>query len=216
MGYLLVEENFEDVELIVENVKGIKKYFIRGNFAQAEIQNRNGRSYPKHILEREVNNFNENYVSKNRSWGELGHPSTPTINLDKVSHIIRELKQDGNNFVGRAEILDTPHGKIVQQLLDAGSLGVSTRGVGTVRQVEGRNVVQEDFRLNTVDIVADPSAPDAFVQGIREGQEWIFENGLWSPREYEVAQKKLKEVRREDREGLAVKLFEDYMSRLSR
>jgi len=165
---------------IVEEVAGHKKYYIQGIFLQSEIQNKNGRRYPRHILEKEVKRYNNEYIMQNRAYGELGHPSGPSINLDRVCHIIRELYQDGNNFIGKAEILNTEYGKTVQAILDAGGkLGVSSRGVGTLKKEGNVNLVQDDFMLATAaDIVADPSAPSAFVNGIMEGKEWVWNNGI--------------------------------------
>ena len=174
----LIKEHTEEVKLIVEaNESGNgKNYFIEGVFLQSNLKNRNGRMYPKEILQNEVNRYNKEYTSKSRAFGELGHPDSPTINLDRVSHMIKTLKLEGNNFVGRAKVLDTPYGKIVKSLIDEGAqLGVSSRGMGSIVQKNGMNLVQDDFMLATAaDIVADPSAPDAFVEGIMEGKEWIY------------------------------------------
>lgn len=174
----LIKEHTEEVKLIVEEAKGTKEksYFIEGVFLQANLKNRNGRMYPKEIMQKEVDRYNNEYVAKNRAFGELGHPDSPTINLDRVSHLIKSLKLEGNNFVGRAKIMDTPYGKIVKSLIDEGAqLGVSSRGMGTLVQKNGVNLVQDDFMLSTAaDIVADPSAPDAFVEGVMEGAEWIY------------------------------------------
>jgi hypothetical protein len=174
----LIKEHTETVEFIVEakDDKGSKDYFIEGVFLQSNMKNRNGRMYPKEILEKEVNRYNEQYIEKNRAYGELGHPDSPTINLDRVSHMIKSLRLEGNNFMGRAKILDTPYGKIVKSLIDEGAqLGVSSRGMGSLVQKNGVNLVQDDFMLATAaDIVADPSAPDAFVEGVMEGAEWVF------------------------------------------
>jgi hypothetical protein len=174
----LIKEHTEEVKLIVEaNESGNgKNYFIEGVFLQSNLKNRNGRMYPKEILQNEVDRYNKEYTAKNRAFGELGHPDSPTINLDRVSHMIKTLKLEGNNFVGRAKIMDTPYGKIVKSLIDEGAqLGVSSRGMGSIIQKGGMNLVQPDFMLATAaDIVADPSAPDAFVEGIMEGREWIY------------------------------------------
>ena len=174
----LIKEHTEEVKLIVEaNESGNgKNYFIEGIFLQTNLKNRNGRMYPKEILQKEVDRYNKEYTAKNRAFGELGHPDSPTINLDRVSHMIKSLKLEGNNFVGRAKIMDTPYGKIVKSLIDEGAqLGVSSRGMGSLIQKNGMNLVQDDFMLATAaDIVADPSAPDAFVEGIMEGKEWIY------------------------------------------
>jgi hypothetical protein len=184
----LIREEIEKVELITEDVGGKKQLYIQGVFLQSETVNRNGRMYPFSIMEREVNRYNENYVKKGRALGELGHPDGPTVNLDRVSHKITELKQSGNNFVGKAQILSTPMGKIAASLLKDGvTLGVSSRGIGSLRENnKGYKEVGEDFMLATAaDIVADPSAPDAFVQGIMEGKEWIWDNGILKEKEIE-------------------------------
>ena len=176
----LIREEIETVEVLCEEKNGRKSFYIQGPFLQGDIKNRNGRIYESRILAKEVNRYNEEYVSKNRAMGELGHPDGPTVNLDRVSHKITSLKQEGSNFVGRAKILETPMGRIAGALLNDGvTLGVSSRGMGSLTQRNGVNYVGEDFMLATAaDIVADPSAPDAFVQGIMEGKEWIWDNGL--------------------------------------
>jgi hypothetical protein len=172
--------------------------------------------YPRHILEKEVNRYNTDYVNKNRAFGELGHPDSPTINLDRVSHMITSLRADGNNFIGKAKILDTPNGKIVKSLLDGGaSLGVSTRGVGSLRAHNGYQLVQDDFHLATAaDIVADPSAPEAFVRGIMENCDWILENGKWTMYQYDKAKKMISEASRNDIEAVALKVFTNFISKL--
>ena len=212
----LIREEIQDVQYIVEGTGDNKQHFITGIFMQAEKQNRNGRVYPMNILSKEADRYNREYVSKNRAFGELGHPENPQINLDRVSHMITKLYPDGTNFVGKAKILDTPNGKIVKSLLDGGaSLGVSTRGVGSLRAHNGYQQVQDDFKLATAaDIVADPSAPDAFVQGIMEGKEWIFENGQWKEMHNERAKKLIREASRHDIEEVALKIFENYISKL--
>ena len=214
----LFTELVEDVQYITEaNEKtGKKDMFIEGIFLQAGIKNRNGRMYPIDVLESEVSRYVRETVDKGRAYGELGHPAGPSINLDRVSHIITELKRDGNNFIGKAKILDTPNGKIVKSLLDGGaSLGVSTRGVGSLRPHNGYQQVQDDFKLATAaDIVADPSAPDAFVQGIMEGKEWVFENGKWKEQEYYHAKKLITEASKSEIESVALRIFENYISKL--
>lgn len=174
----LIKEHTEEVKLIVEANKGGtgKDYFIEGVFLQSNLKNRNGRVYPREIMEKEVKRYNDEYITKNRAFGELGHPDSPSINLDRVSHMIKSLKMDGDNWIGRAKIMDTPYGKIVKSLIDEGAqLGVSSRGLGSLVQKNGVNLVQDDFMLATAaDIVADPSAPDAFVEGIMEGAEWVY------------------------------------------
>lgn len=213
----LIREEIQDVKYLVESDgKGGKNHFITGIFMQAEKQNRNGRVYPMNVLAKEADRYNKEYVQKNRAFGELGHPENPQINLDRVSHMITKLYPDGTNFIGKAKILDTPNGKIVKSLLDGGaSLGVSTRGVGSLRPHNGYQQVQDDFKLATAaDIVADPSAPDAFVQGIMEGKEWIFENGKWKEQEYYHAKKLINEASRHEIEDVALKIFENYISKL--
>lgn len=176
----LIREEIEAVELLTEEKDGKKSYFITGPFLQGDRKNRNGRIYESRILAKEVARYNENFIQRNRALGELGHPDGPTVNLDRVSHNIVELYQNGSDFIGKAKILNTPMGKIAEGLLSDGvQLGVSSRGMGSLVQREGVNYVGEDFHLATAaDIVADPSAPDAFVQGIMEGKEWIWDNGL--------------------------------------
>lgn len=176
----LIREEIESVELLTEEKDGKKTFYIKGPFLQGDIKNRNGRIYESRVLAKEVARYHENFISRGRALGELGHPDGPTINLDRVSHNITELYQDGSNFIGKAKILNTPMGKIASGLLGDGvTLGVSSRGMGSLVQREGANYVGEDFHLATAaDIVADPSAPDAFVQGIMEGKEWVWDNGL--------------------------------------
>ena len=176
----LISEAVEEVEYITEEKEnGGKNYKIRGIFMQADIKNRNGRVYPMEVLDEEVRKYNKNFIQQNRAFGELGHPDGPTVNLERVSHMITSLKPDGKNFIGEAKIMDTPMGKIVKNLMDEGAkLGVSSRGMGSLRQKGGANVVSDDFYLATAaDIVADPSAPNAFVEGIMEGKEWVWNNG---------------------------------------
>ena len=175
----LIAEEITDVKFLSEEKDGKKNYFIEGIFLQAELKNRNGRMYPQKTLAREVAKYDESYIKSGRALGELGHPDGPSINLDRVSHKIQSLKEDGNNFIGRAKILDTPNGKIAKSLLDEGvRLGVSSRGMGSIKKESNCNVVCDDFMLATAaDIVADPSAPDAFVEGIYEGREWVTVDG---------------------------------------
>ena len=212
----LITEEVVDVRYIVEEVNCKRVNFIEGIFMQAEKQNRNGRVYPRHVLSKEVERYNKDYVTKNRAFGELGHPDSPTINLDRVSHMITSLRPEGNNFIGKAKILDTPNGQIVKSLLDGGaSLGVSTRGVGSLKPANGFQLVQDDFHLATAaDIVADPSAPDAFVQGIMENAEWILTNQGWKAVHQERARKLLKEASRNEVEDVALKIFKNYLSKL--
>ena len=176
----LISEAVEDAQLIVEeDDKGKKNYKIRGIFMQSDVKNRNGRVYPQEVLEKEVAKYNKNFINENRAFGELGHPDGPTVNLERVSHMITSLTPDGKNFIGEAKIMDTPMGKIVKNLMDEGAkLGVSSRGMGSLEQKNGANYVRDDFYLATAaDIVADPSAPNAFAQGIMEGKEWVWNNG---------------------------------------
>ena len=183
--------------IVEENKDGKKDYFIEGIFMQSEIKNRNGRIYPKEVIQNEVKRYNKEFVQKDRAFGELGHPEGPTINLDKVSHLITKLEEDGNNFVGRAKILSTPNGQIVKNLIDDGAkLGVSSRGLGSLESKGNAQYVKDDFQLATAgDIVADPSAPEAFVEGIMEGVEWIYENGRLKAYDIDQMQKELKSAR---------------------
>ena len=214
----LITEEIEQVEVIVESRNGKKNLYIEGVFLQSEMKNRNGRMYPKQTLMREVNRYNENFVEKGRALGELGHPDGPTVNLDRVSHKIVSLKEYGNNFIGKAKILSTPMGKIASNLLGEGvKLGVSSRGVGSLSKTnEGYSVVGEDFTLATAaDIVADPSAPDAFVDGIMEGKDWVWDGGILRER---LATKTYKQINtlvdqnKLDEKKLSV--FEDFLANL--
>ena len=192
----LITEHTEDVQYLEEKVGDKKNLFIKGIFLQAEQKNRNGRVYPQHILEREVKRYNEKYIDQNRAFGELGHPQGPTVNLDRVSHMITELYEDGNNFVGKAKIMDTPMGKIVSSIMNEGAqLGVSSRGMGSLKEKNGINEVQDDYYLATAaDIVADPSAPNCFVQGIMEGKEWAWDNGVLKESDVDRIKRKLDET----------------------
>ena len=177
----LIREEIESVEFLVENRNGKKSMYIEGVFLQGNIKNRNGRMYPMETIRKEVGRYNENHVQSGRALGELGHPDTPTVNLDRVSHKIVSLKESGSNFIGKAKVLGTPMGKIASSLIDEGvKLGVSSRGIGSLKPTrEGVNVVSDDFMLATAaDIVADPSAPDAFVEGIMEGKDWVWDGGI--------------------------------------
>jgi hypothetical protein len=201
----LFREINEEVEILTEETeKGERKYFIEGIFLQGNIQNRNGRIYPMEVLEREAARYRKNFIEQKRAFGELGHPEGPTINLERASHMITSLERDGNNYIGKAKVLDTPYGKIVKNLVDEGAkLGVSSRGIGSLEEKRGVNYVKDDFQLATAaDIVADPSAPDAFVNGILEGKEWVYQAGLLVTRNtvqaeemVEREQKALKRVR---------------------
>ena len=189
----LIREEIESVRVITESNNGKKSFHIEGTFLQADIKNRNGRIYEYRILSKEVDRYNQEYISKNRAMGELGHPDGPTVNLDRVSHKITSLKQEGSNFIGKAKILETPMGRIAGALLNDGvTLGVSSRGMGSLSTRNGINYVGEDFMLATAaDIVADPSAPDAFVQGIMEGKEWVWDNGLLKERHIQEVKNRL-------------------------
>lgn len=216
----LITEMLEaDVEFITEAKEdGGKNYFIEGVFMQGNIKNRNGRMYPMETLMNEVNRYNKEYVEQNRAYGELGHPQGPTINLERVSHMIKELKQDGNNVMGRAKIMtETPMGKIVKNLMDEGAkLGVSSRGMGTLKPAKGGvNMVQSDFQLATAaDIVADPSAPEAFVEGIMEGVEWLQIDDRWVPQYIEETQKKIKTVSKRDLQEAKIAAFAKFLKQL--
>ena len=214
----LIREEIEAVEVIVEQRNGKKNLFIEGVFLQGEIKNRNGRMYPIQTLANEVNRYNENFVQKCRALGELGHPDGPTVNLDRVSHKITSLRQEGNNFIGKAQILSTPMGNIAKSLLGEGvKLGVSSRGVGSLNKCsEGYSVVGEDFTLATAaDIVADPSAPDAFVNGIMEGKEWVWDGGILRERYAEKTYKRINTlVDQKQLDEQKLGLFQDFLANL--
>ena len=213
---LITEYTESDVQCIVEaNDKGDKMYNIEGVFAQADQKNRNGRVYPKSIMESAVNKYVTEQVKTKRAVGELNHPDGPTVNLDKVSHLITDLQFEGNNVVGKARILDTPMGKIVKGLLDGGvQLGVSTRGMGSLENRGGINYVKDDFILNTIDIVQDPSAPNAFVNGIMEGVDWIWNNGIIEARVIEKMETEIKSAPRADLYETQVREFKNFLSLL--
>jgi hypothetical protein len=214
----LITEEISKVEFITEGKGSAKKSYIKGIFLQAEQINRNGRMYPLSIMEREVNRYNENFVQKGRALGELGHPDGPTVNLDRVSHKICELYRDGNNFIGKAQLLETPMGKIAKSLIGEGvMLGVSSRGVGSLKMTnEGHKIVGEDFMLATAaDIVADPSAPDAFVQGIMEGKEWVWEGGILREQLANNTQRRINTLVDQKRlDEHKVQLFQDFLANL--
>lgn len=211
---LIAEYNEQNIECIVEAKEdGTKNHFIEGVFMQSEAKNRNGRIYPKPIMEKAVDTYVTEQVSKNRAVGELNHPEGPTVNLDKVSHKITELSWKGNDVVGKAQILDTPMGNIVKGLLEGGvQLGVSTRGMGSLEQRNGVMYVKDDFMLNTVDIVQDPSAPQAFVNGIMEGVEWVWNNGVIEAREIERIETEIKKAPRADLYEVQVREFKNFLS----
>jgi len=214
----LIREEIESVEVIVEQRNGQKHLYIEGIFLQGDIKNRNGRMYPCETLAREVGRYNESFVEKGRALGELGHPDGPSINLDRVSHKITSLRQEGTNFIGRAQILSTPMGNIAKSLLDEGvKLGVSSRGMGSLREDRnGIKVVGEDFMLATAaDIVADPSAPDAFVNGIMEGKEWVWDGGILREKYAEKTYKTINTLVDQKRlEENKLKLFHNFLSNL--
>jgi hypothetical protein len=213
---LIAEYVEQDLTVITEAKEGGgKSYVIEGVFAQAEQKNRNGRVYPKAIMENAVNKYVNEQVKQKRSVGELNHPEGPTVNLDKVSHLITDLQWEGNNVVGKASILDTPNGQIVKGLLDGGvKLGVSTRGMGSLENRNGTMYVKEDFILNTVDIVQDPSAPGAFVNGIMEGVDWVWNNGVIQPQEIEKMETEIKKAPRADLYETQVREFKNFLSLL--
>ncbi len=210
-------QNYAIEPVIVEqNEKGEKDYFIEGVFMQSEIKNRNGRVYPKEIMKKEVARYNKEFVEQKRAFGELGHPEGPTINLDKVSHMITKLEEDGNNYMGRAKILTTPNGQIVRNLIDDGAkLGVSSRGLGSLEQKNGAQVVKNDFQLATAaDIVADPSAPEAFVEGIMEGVEWYYESGILKARDFEQMRDDLRSSKLSKLEETKIKAWKKFVENL--
>lgn len=210
----LIVETIDDVQFITEDKNGEKQYYIEGIFMQAVKKNRNGRTYPQHVLSEEIARYSNEFVVENRAMGELGHPSTPKVNLERVSHIIQELRQDGNDFIGRAKILDTPYGKIAKDFIREGvKLGVSSRGMGSLKTKKGVVEVQEDFKLYAVDIVADPSAPDAFVNGIMEGREWVMNNGILTEMDADVYRKTIEKANRKQLEEAKLKVFADFMSK---
>lgn len=213
---LLITEVNEDVNLVCEETKdGKKNYSIEGIFMQAEKVNRNGRRYGRKTLFGETNRYIDKYVKGNRALGELGHPDGPTVNLERVSHLIKDLRFEGNDIFGNAKILDTPYGKIVQNLIDGGAkLGVSSRGMGSIKSVNGVNEVQEDFMLSAVDIVADPSAPDAFVDGIMEGKEWVYDDGIFRERQIENYRKRIEEASRRELEETKLEVFKNFIQNL--
>ena len=214
---LICEVNEQDVQYITEaNENGQKDYKIKGVFMQGEIKNRNGRMYRAETLQREVAKYNEQYISKGRALGELGHPDGPTINLDRVSHLITSLQREGNNFVGKARLLDTPMGNIAKSLLDEGvKLGVSSRGLGSIKEEGGIKVVADDFMLATAaDIVADPSAPDAFVNGIMEGKEWVLAGGAIQEQRIEQIKQRIDNAHRSQLDEMKLSAFHSFIKNL--
>jgi len=215
----LISEHVDHIDYIVEaDEAGKKNYRIKGVFMQSEIKNRNGRMYPEQVLAKEVKRYNKEYVNQKRAFGELGHPDGPTVNLERVSHMITSLKQDGQNFIGEAKVMDTPYGKIVKNLIDEGAkLGVSSRGMGSLEPRGRMQVVKDDFYLATAaDIVADPSAPNAFVEGIMEGKEWVWDNGIIKEMDIEEYKKQLdrKYEFAQARVEKNAEIFADFMSKI--
>jgi hypothetical protein len=214
----LITETIEQVKYLTESSEnGKKNYFIEGIFLVGDTPNRNRRLYEMKTLRREVERYTEEYIATKRALGELGHPDNPTINLERVSHLIVDLKEDGNTFIGKAKILDTPYGNIVKNFIDNGiGIGVSSRGLGSLQQTkEGYSIVQDDFKLATAaDIVADPSAPGAFVQGLLENKEWIFVDGKYMEVDMYHAKKQIKEASTQDIEKVALKLFNNFLSKI--
>ena len=210
----LITEHINEIEYLTEG-KG-KEQYIKGIFMQSDIKNQNGRVYPHAVLQKEVKNFNTKYVNEGRALGELGHPMGPVINLDRVSHVIKELKEDGKNFIGKAKVMDTPNGKIVKNFISEGiKLGVSSRGMGSLKlNKNGVNEVQSDFVLSTIDIVADPSAPDAFVNGIMEGKEWIWENGVIIEKDIDAMKKIILNAKMKDLEQKKLEVFQKFLQNL--
>ena len=212
----LITETVEDVQTLVESTKtGEKTYKLKGVMMESDTKNRNGRIYENRILSKETKRYVVEYVNKNRAMGELNHPSGPTVNLDRVSHLITSLRENGKQVIGEAKIIDTPMGKIVKNLIDAGAkLGVSSRGMGSLETRNGVNYVKEDFTLAAIDIVADPSAPNAFVDGILEGKEWIWNNGILVEKQISDYHKQLKRTPKRKLEENAIKLFSDFLRQL--
>ena len=216
----LIKEFNESITYLTEESKDPKKpnVFIEGVFLQSDLKNKNGRVYPKEIMQREVQRYVNENVKTKRAYGELGHPDGPTVNLDRVSHMITDLREDGNNWIGKAKIMDTPMGRIVKELISEGAqLGVSSRGLGSLKERNGINEVQGDFMLATAaDIVADPSAPDAFVSGIMEGKEWVFVNGRWTEQDIEEAQNTISRASLADLEEEKMQVFSNFLDKLSK
>lgn len=214
----LIREVNESVKLITENKLGKgKDYFIEGIFLQSELKNRNGRMYPESVMDREVGRYLQEQVKNNRAYGELGHPDTPSINLDRVSHLIVDLRKEGTNYVGKAKILETPMGNIARGLLEGGAnLGVSSRALGSLKlNREGIQVVQDDFMLSTAaDIVADPSAPDAFVRGIMESVEWVFVDGKFEERQIDEAKRQIKFASAKKINEVSISQFQKFLNSL--
>ena len=212
----LISEEIQNAEYLVEETNGKKSYKIKGVFLQSDIKNRNGRIYENDILTKEVDRYSKEFIDKKRAFGELGHPDGPTVNLERVSHMITSLKPEGKNFIGEAKIMDTPYGKIVKGLIDEGAqLGVSSRGMGSLVTKNGANYVGKDFYLATAaDIVADPSAPDAFVEGIMENKEWVWDNGVIKAQDIEEYKEHIKEAKRLKLAEAKVNVFKNFIEKL--
>ncbi len=212
----LISEEISQAEYLVEETNGKKDYKIKGVFLQSNIKNRNGRIYPKEILVKEVTRYNKEFVNKKRAFGELGHPDGPTVNLERFCHMVKSLTPDGKDFIGEAKIMNTPYGKIVKGLIDEGAqLGVSSRGMGSLINRGGRNYVKDDFYLATAaDIVADPSAPDAFVEGIMEGKEWVWDNGALVEKDIEAWRMEIYKAKKFELDEKKVKVFESFLKKL--
>lgn len=212
----LIKEINETVNYLTEEADGKKTLYIEGPFLVSERTNKNGRMYKEETMRKEVHRYTEQYINKNRAFGELGHPDTPSINLDRVSHLIVGLRQEGHEWIGKAKILETPMGNIARKLIEGGAqLGVSSRGMGSLKNVNGINVVQDDFYLATAaDIVADPSAPGAFVQGIMEGKEWMLVNGVWTETDLSHAKSQIRQASRREIEQVSLRIFENFMKKL--
>jgi hypothetical protein len=212
----LISEEVASAEYLIEETNGKKEYKIKGVFLQSNIKNRNGRVYPREILVREVNRYTKEFINKNRAFGELGHPDGPTVNLERVCHMVKSLTPEGDNFIGEAKIMDTPYGKIVKGLIDEGAqLGVSSRGMGSIMNRNGINFVKDDFYLATAaDIVADPSAPDAFVEGIMESREWVWDNGVLKQVDIESWKRQIQEARRTVLEEKKLEVFKSFLTKL--
>jgi hypothetical protein len=212
----LIKEITESVNYLTEEKDGKQSLFIEGPFLVSERTNRNGRMYKEETMRKEVHRYTEQYINKNRAFGELGHPDTPSINLDRVSHLIVSLRQEGNDWIGKAKILDTPMGNIARNLIEGGAqLGVSSRGMGSLKTVNGINIVQDDFYLATAaDIVADPSAPGAFVQGIMEGKDWMLVDGVWTEMHYDQARSQIRKATPQEIEAVSLQIFENFLKKL--
>lgn len=212
----LISEEVQSAEYLIEETNGKKDYKIRGIFLQSDVKNKNGRVYPREILVREVNRYNKDFVERKRAFGELGHPDGPTINLERVSHMITKLTSNGKDFIGEAKIMNTPYGKIVKGLIDEGAqMGVSSRGMGSIMNRNGVNYVKDDFYLATAaDIVADPSAPDAFVEGIMESREWTWENGILKEKDIEAWKHQVRNAKQKALEEVKLKVFESFLKKL--